>query len=143
MQVAGHGYRIGAQPFREAISGSSTLHALLLRFVQVFMIQITQTAVSNGRSNIEERLARWLVMVKDRVDTPGLPLTHEFISIMLGVRRAGVTDAIHVLAGRGLIRADRGNIHIIDRDGLIEGANGCYGEPEREYSRLIGSGPKG
>ena len=137
MQVAGEGHRIAAQPFREALANSRTLHGLLLRFVQVFMIQLTQTAIANARSKIEERLARWLLMADDRVDTADLPLTHEFISMMLGVRRAGVTDAIHVLTGRGLIKSVRGNIQIIDRDGLAENANGCYGEPERQYQRLI------
>src|SRR5205823_6090990 len=137
MQVGGSGHRIAAQPFRDAMAMSRTLHGLLLRFVQVFMIQLTQTAVANGRSKIEERLARWVLMASDRVDGPELPLTHEFLSIMLGVRRAGVTDAIHALAGRGLIKAERGNIRIIDREGLAEHANGCYGEPEREYRRLI------
>jgi CRP-like cAMP-binding protein len=138
MQVVGEGHRIAAQPFREALATSPTLHGLLLRFVQIFMIQLTQTAIANGRSKIEERLARWLLMADDRVDTSDLPLTHEFISMMLGVRRAGVTDAVHALAGRGFIKAVRGNIQIIDRDGLAENANGCYGEPEREYQRLIG-----
>jgi CRP-like cAMP-binding protein len=137
MQVAGKGQRIAAQAFREAISTSRTLHGLLLKFVQVFMVQLSQTAVANGRSKIEERLARWVLMASDRVDGPELPLTHEFLSIMLGVRRAGVTDAIHALAGHGLIRAERGNIRIIDRDGLEASANGCYGEAEREYRRLI------
>jgi CRP-like cAMP-binding protein len=137
MQVAGHGHRISGEAFRNAITASRTLHWLLLKFVQVFMTQITQTAVANGRSKIEERLARWVLMADDRVDAAGLPLTHEFLSIMLGVRRAGVTDAIHALAGRGLIRSDRGNIHVIDREGLLDCANGCYGMPESEYRRLF------
>jgi Crp-like helix-turn-helix domain len=78
-------------------------------------------------------------MASDRVDGPELPLTHEFLSVMLGVRRAGVTDAVHALTGQGLIKTERGNIRIIDRDGLMENANGCYGEPERQYRRLIES----
>jgi CRP-like cAMP-binding protein len=138
MQVAGNGHRIASDAFRDAMDRSRTLHGLFLKFVQVFMIQLTQTAVANGRSKIEERLARWLLMADDRLDTADMPLTHEFMSMMLGVRRAGVTDAVHALAGHGLIRADRGNIQIIDREGLSESANGCYGQPEREYKRLIG-----
>jgi CRP-like cAMP-binding protein len=137
MQVAGSGHRIAAQPFREAMASSPTLHGLLLKFIQVFLIQISQTAVSNGRSNIEQRLARWLLMTGDRVDSPEIALTHEFISVMLGVRRAGVTEALHALVGRGLIQTERSQIRIIDRDGLEINANGCYGEPEREYRRLI------
>jgi CRP-like cAMP-binding protein len=139
MQVEGHGHRIAAEALRDAITASRTLHGLLLKCVQVFMIQITQTAIANGRSKIEERLARWLLMASDRIDGPAIPLTHEFLGVMLGVRRAGVTDAIHALAGRGLIKAERGHLRIIDRDGLLEDANGCYGQPEREYRRLIGT----
>src|SRR5437763_9693429 len=110
---------------------------MLLRYVQVFLIQASQTVVANARFKIEERLARWILMADDRVDTPVIALTHEFLSIMLGVRRAGVTDAIHALEGRGLIRGDRGEIRITDRKGLVEWADGCYGVPEREYRRLI------
>ena len=142
MQVAGSGHRIAAQPFREAMASSPTLHGLLLKFIQVFPIQISQTAVSNGRSNIEQRLARWLLMTDDRVP-PEIDLTHEFISVMLGVRRAGVTEALHALVGRGLIQTERSQIRIIDRDGLEINANGCYGEPEREYRRLIPNTCKG
>jgi CRP-like cAMP-binding protein len=127
MQVAGHGQRIAAKVLRDAIAASPTLHGLLLKFVQVFMLQLSQ-----------ERLSRWILMASDRLDGPELPLTHEFLAVMLGVRRAGVTDAVHALEGRGLIKAARGCLWIVDRDGLIEGANGCYGMPEREYRRLIG-----
>ena len=78
-------------------------------------------------------------MAHDRLDLPAMPLTHEFLSIMLGVTRAGVTDAIHALVGRGLIKSKPGLIQVIDREGLIEWANGCYGVAEREYGRLIGA----
>lgn len=138
VQVAGHARRINADHLRHAIEQSGSLRALLLNFVQFVLIQTRQTALANARFKIEERLARWVLMAQDRVDLPLIPLTHEFLSIMLGVRRAGVTDAIHALVGRGMIRADRGQIEVIDRAALIEWANGCYGVPEREYERLIG-----
>jgi CRP-like cAMP-binding protein len=138
VQVAGHGRRIKADDLRQAMDESSSLRALLLNFVQFFLIQASQTALANARFKIEERLARWLLMAQDRVDLPAMPLTHEFLSIMLGVRRAGVTDAIHALVGRGMIRSERGQIEVIDRQSLIEWANGCYGVPEREYERLFG-----
>jgi hypothetical protein len=76
-------------------------------------------------------------MVGDRAGNR-FPITHEFISLMLAVRRSGVTLAVQILEGKGLIRAGRGAIEIIDRDGLIEGANGAYGLAEREYERLLG-----
>jgi CRP-like cAMP-binding protein len=139
MQAAGHGYRMKARELRAAIDKSPTLQAMLLKYVQVFMLQASHTAVANGRSKIEERLARWLLMAHDRLDTAILPLTHEFLATMLGVRRAGVTDAIHALEGGGFIKAaERGLIRILDREGLVEHANGCYGVPEQEYRRLFG-----
>ncbi len=76
-------------------------------------------------------------MSQDRLESDDLPLTHEFLSLMLGVRRSGVTNEIHVLEGAHLIKATRGRIHILDRSGLEEIAAGCYGIPEEEYERLI------
>jgi CRP-like cAMP-binding protein len=139
MQAAGEGYRLDAEALRDAIDNSRTLHALLLKYVKVFIAQISQTALANARSKIEQRLARWLLMADDRLDGPTLYLRHEFLSIMLGVRRAGVTDAMNALEGRGLIKASRGKIRIVDRNDLAAEANGCYGAAEAEYRRLIGS----
>ncbi len=139
MQIAGSGLRIGTQKLREAIQQSSSLHALLLRYVQAFTIQTSHTALSNGSHKIEERLARWLLMCHDRLDGDDLPLKHEFIALMLGVRRAGVTEALNILGERGIIQASRGNIVIVDRARLEETAGDSYGVPEAEYHRLIGS----
>ena len=94
--------------------------------------------MANGRCKIEDRLARWLVMAHDRVDGDTLSLTHDFLAIMLGVRRPGVTHALNLLERVGLIQASRGTITIIDRDGLIENSNGAYGAPEAEFNRLFG-----
>ncbi len=139
MQIAGSGLRIGTQKLREAIQQSSSLHALLLRYVQAFTIQTSHTALSNGSHKIEERLARWLLMCHDRLDGNDLPLKHEFIALMLGVRRAGVTEALNILGERGIIQASRGNIVIVDRARLEETAGDRYVVPEAEYHRLIGS----
>lgn len=139
MQIAGSGLRIEAQKLREAIQQSSSLHALLLRYVQAFTIQTSHTALSNGSHKIEERLARWLLMCHDRLDGDDLPLKHEFIALMLGVRRAGVTEALNILEKRGIIQASRANIVIVDRARLEETAGDSYGVPEAEYHRLIGS----
>jgi len=79
---------------------------------------------------VGERLARWLLMAQDRMDGNEVPLTHEFLSLMLGVRRAGVTIALNQLHRKGVIRLSRGRIEIVDRDGLINSANGAYGIPE-------------
>ena len=90
IQVDGSGSRIAADDLRDALRGSISLQMYFLHFVQAFMIQVTNTAFANGKAKIEERLARWLLMVHDRTEGNELGLTHEFIATMLGVRRAGV-----------------------------------------------------
>ncbi|ESZ05751.1 hypothetical protein X737_35335 [Mesorhizobium sp. L48C026A00] len=129
---------IPAPALSSALSESTTLKALLLLYVQTLYIQTSYTALVNARSKLDERLARWLLMCHDRVRGDRLAITHEFMSVMLGVRRPGVTVAIQELEGRGLIRATRGEIVIRDRDGLFQLADGTYSEPEREYRRLLG-----
>jgi CRP-like cAMP-binding protein len=138
IQVAGSAFRLPADGLTQAMEDSPSLRALLLRFMQTTLIQLAHSALANGRYSIHERLARWLLMCHDRVDGDNLPLTHEFVSLMLGVRRAGVTEALHVLEGRGLIGVSRGGIIVRDRTKLQDAANGCYGLPEAEYARLIG-----
>ncbi|MGD9980048.1 MAG: Crp/Fnr family transcriptional regulator [Hyphomonadaceae bacterium] len=141
VQVDGEALRIEVDAFRDAMTQSESLRTLLLRFVHVFNIQVAHTALANARAKIEERLARWLLMVHDRIPGDEACLTHEFVAIMLGVRRAGVTDALHELEGKGLIRSTRGVVRIVDREGLEIFAGGTFGVPEREYRRLIGAGP--
>jgi CRP-like cAMP-binding protein len=138
IQVAGSGLRMRAEALSGAMEASPSLKALLLRWVQVLMIQTAQSALANGRYTIQERLARWLLMCHDRLDGDDLPLTHEFLSLMLGVRRSGVTEALHVLEGVKIVRTSRGRIHILDREKLEEIAGDCYGLPEAEYAKLIG-----
>jgi CRP-like cAMP-binding protein len=101
-------------------------------------MQMSYTAIANGRSKLEERLARWLLMAHDRVDGDSLPMTHEFLSLMLGVRRPGVTLALHLLEKDGLIQPGRGTILITDRRGLERISNGAYGKAEAELQRLFG-----
>ena len=126
MQVAGRGVHLPADRLREAIAKSVTLHQVLLRYVYVFLTQTTQTALANGRSKIEERLARWLLMADDRVDGHELPLTQEFLGTMLGSARAGVTMAMQELERRGWITNRRGVTTILDRKGLARSSNGAY-----------------
>jgi CRP-like cAMP-binding protein len=138
VQMAGRGYRITADDLREVIRKSTTLHQRFLHYAHAFLLQTGYTAMANGRSKIEERLARWLLMAHDRTDGDTLTLTHEFLSVMLGVRRPGVTHAVNLLERTGLIQADRGIITIVDREGLEESSNGAYGAPEAEFHRLFG-----
>jgi CRP-like cAMP-binding protein len=137
VQAAGSALRIEGEKLRLAIESSGTLRHMLLRYAHVFMVQASQTALTNGHASMEERLARWILMSHDRFDGNDLHVTHEFISLMLGVRRAGITAAIHVLEGNHLIRSSRDILHIHDRKGLIALASGSYGVCEAEYERLI------
>jgi CRP-like cAMP-binding protein len=138
IQVAGRGHCIGAADLRKALDASPSLHASLLKYVQTFMVQTSHTAIANARAKIDARLARWILMADDRIDGHTLPLTHEFLSLMLGVRRAGVTVALHALEGQGLIRASRGEIVVRNRKGIERRAGESYGVPEAEFRRLIG-----
>ena len=131
MQVAGDGMRISANKLRAAIPQSRSLERALLGFAHSFMNQTANTALSNGTATLEERLARWLLMANDRLGGDEIPLTHEFLSLMLGVRRAGVTVGLHYLEQRGLINLARKQIIVTDRDGLKAAANGTYHQPER------------
>lgn len=138
MQVGGSGLRIDAGALRHAIEQSAELRQLLLRYAQALAIQTSYTALANVTHPVEERLARWLLMARDRTDTDEIPLTHEYLSVMLAVRRPSVTTALHILKGNQLIRGTRGVVTIRNRAALEEFANGSYGKPEAEYSRLIG-----
>lgn len=138
IQAAGKGQRIAAAELRKALAASATLQVLLMKFVQAFMVQTAHTAIANARAKLDQRLARWLLMAHDRLDGNALPLTHEFLALMLGVRRAGVTEALNALEGRRLIEAARGRIVVRDRKGIERSAGGSYGVPEAEYRRLLG-----
>src|SRR5262249_39809956 len=135
---AGAGQCITADDLREVLGKSATMHRCLLRFAHVFGVQSSYTALANAHGTIEERCSRWLLMSHDRLETDELLLTHDFLSLMLGVRRAGVTIALGHLEGRGLISTARGAVTIVDRDGLEESANGLYGVPEAEFERVFG-----
>ena len=138
IQVSGEGQRITAKELRKAMNASQTLHSLLLKFVQAFMVQTAHTAIANARAHIDQRLARWILMAHDRTGDNTLPLTHEFLSLMLGVRRAGVSEALQSLKRQRLIENGRNKIIIRNRNRIERMAGGAYGTPEKEYRRLIG-----
>jgi CRP-like cAMP-binding protein len=138
IQVAGEGLRMPAKELRKAMDASESLHCLLLKFVQVFMVQTAHTAIANARSHIDQRLARWILMAHDRTRDNTLPLTHEFLALMLGVRRAGVTEALQSLKRQKLIDTGRNKIMVLNRKGVEQVAGNSYGTPEKEYRRLIG-----
>jgi CRP-like cAMP-binding protein len=139
MQVEGAGQCMSAEDLRTAMARSTSLTSVLLRFAHVHSIQVAHSVLAGAQGKIEERLARWLLMAHDRLEGDDLQLTHEFLSVMLSVRRAGVTTALHELEARALISTARGSITVLDRCGLEESANGLYGAPEAEFERLFGS----
>ena len=138
IQIAGSAHRIDRLALLDAVRRSVSLRDALVRFAQALMVQTTYTLLSNAVHQIDERLARWLLMCHDRVSSDDLHLTHEFMSIMLSVRRPSVTNALHVLEGNGYIKTDRGYVTIVDRTGLEEFAADAYGQAEAEYRRLVG-----
>jgi CRP-like cAMP-binding protein len=138
VQCPGSALRISTPALRRIMRKSESFTARLLHYVRVFLVQTSQTALANGRGKLHERLARWLLMWDDRVFDAGATITHDFLALLLGVTRPGVTIALHELEGKGLIRSTRSHVRILDRDGLRRAANGFYGVPEAEYERSIG-----
>jgi CRP-like cAMP-binding protein len=139
VQVPGAAHlHLPANVLVDACDRSATLRKLLLRYVQTITVQAALTAAANAHYALPERLARWLLMCHDRVDGDMVELTHEFIAMMLGVRRSGVTVNLHTLEGTNAIRSSRGVVTITDRARLEEIAGDSYGPAEAEYRRLIG-----
>jgi len=126
VQGAGTALRMEAGRFRLEFSQSPSLQRELYRYTHLLMAQFSQTAACNRFHVVEERLARWLLMTRDRLRSDQFHLTHEFLADMLGVQRVGVTNAASALRERKLIDYSRGNITILDRKGLAAASCGCY-----------------
>jgi CRP-like cAMP-binding protein len=137
VQIEGRLLRLPVDALRHALDRSPVMLDLFLRFAQAMSVQLAHTVLSNGLHDITGRLARWILMCHDRIEGDELPLTHEFMSLMLGVRRPGVTTALHALEGGHLVKAMRGRVTVRNRAGLEAFAAGAYGVPEAEYERLI------
>jgi len=138
VQIPGDGVRIAADAFRYVIKGCPVLNHLLLRYTLALMGQIAQNAACNRTHAVEERCARWLLMTQDRVHGPSFPLTQEFLAQMLGVRRPTVSIAAGLLAKAGLISYVRGQMTILDREGLLGASCKCYLIFTGEFGRLVG-----
>jgi CRP-like cAMP-binding protein len=137
VQVEGRALMIEKGELQETMIRSRALMAALLRFIHVFSVQTTQTAVANALYSPVERLARWLLMCQDRVDTPDFTMTHKFLAVMLGVPGTGVTAALTELESTNIIAATKGRLAVLDRPALETIVRGAYGIPEKEYERLI------
>ena len=137
-QVAGVSLRMPVQVIVDAAAERPDIRRLLNRYVHAYLSMVSQSVACNRLHDIEQRCARWLLMTHDRVgDVETFPLKHEFLALMLGVRRAGVTTAAGVLQERGLIRYRRGIIRVIDRGGLESAACECYGVVRAQFDRLL------
>jgi CRP-like cAMP-binding protein len=135
---------IASERLLDACAASSTLNQLLLRFAHTLNVQTAMTAAANATYDVVQRCARWLLMCNDRLESDRIELTHEFLSMMLAVRRSGVTVTLHELQETGAIRTSRGVITITNRSRLEDIAGDCYGQAESEYQRLIAPfGPVG
>jgi CRP-like cAMP-binding protein len=141
VQMQGTALRIGAAGLRAELEGSAVLRGALLRYALAFHAQVTRTAACNARHAIEQRLARWLLIAHDRAEADDFPMTHEFLSLMLGVRRPGVTIAAGMLQRAGLIHYARGRMVITDRPGLEAASCECYHTVRQEFARLLGTSP--
>jgi CRP-like cAMP-binding protein len=138
VQVAGDSLVMEAEALAAEAKASPAISELLLRHHQAFLTQVTQSVACNGLHPLVKRCCRWLLMTHDRTANDELPLTHEFLSLMLAVRRPGVTEAINTLHKQGLISNHRGTIRILDRAGLEAACCDCYGVIMSEYKRLLG-----
>jgi CRP-like cAMP-binding protein len=136
MQIPGRGFKVRARILREQCDTSTQLRSCLQRAIQGFLVQTAQTAACNRTHELEERLARWLLMCHDRVQSDRMPLTHEFIAMMLGTRRSSVTVAAGILHKAGLIAYTRGHMTIQDRERLQQAACECYAAVHEEYLHL-------
>ncbi len=139
MQVPGAGYRLPLAHFHQQMAASPTFARLVQSFAYVLQVQTIFTGLSNAIHMVDERLARWILMCHDRIDGDEIALTHEFLSLMLAVRRPSVTTALHNLEGNRFIYANRGHVTVRDRARLEEFAKDSYGKPEAEYTRLFGT----
>jgi CRP-like cAMP-binding protein len=137
IQLEGTALRISSEDFLKAFKQSPSMRQLFRLYARASAIQTAFTAFANAQFKLDERLARWLLMVRDRVGNDTFSVTHEFLSIMLGVRRSGVTDTIHILEGKGLIKSRRSEMTLLDKEVLKAFAGASYGQAEREYERLL------
>ncbi|MDZ8183724.1 MAG: Crp/Fnr family transcriptional regulator [Nostoc sp. ChiSLP02] len=137
IQVPDTAMRMRAEVLIAEFNRGGELQRLLLRYTQALFTQVTQTAACNRLHTIEERLARWLLLISDRIQSDTFPLTQEFLSHMLGCRRSGVTVAAGTLSRAGMISYKRGNINILNRDDLENTSCECYSIIKSEYARLL------
>lgn len=137
VQVEGASYQMRADTIRTIFENGGAFHKLIHRYMHTLFVIASQSAACNRLHNVEQRLSRWLLMSSDGIGSKQIGLTQEYLAGMLGVRRAGVTEAAIQLQDEGLIRYARGSIEIVDRESLEWRACECYGVVKEEYERLL------
>lgn len=142
VQRSGDGYRLPADLIKLEFNRAGPLLRLLLRYTQALITQMMQTAVCNRHHSVQQQLCRWLLLSLDRMSTQSLSVTQETISILLGVRREGVTEAAGRLQREGLIQYSRGHLQVLDRPGLERACCECYGVVKLEFDRLLSDIPR-
>jgi CRP-like cAMP-binding protein len=137
VQSAGRGLALPTSRARVLMDESPAFNAVIRRYVHAFMMQEASNVVASARASVGQRLARWLLMAHDRLDRDEMPLTHEFLSMMLAVRRPSVTLALSDFEASGWVQRRRGTIVLLDRESLLAEAAGFYGMAEQELDRAL------
>lgn len=138
VQLPGEALRMPSAAFREAFTNFGSLRKQMERYTQTLFVFVSQSAACNRVHTISQRCARWLLLTQDRVETEQFPLTQEFLSQMLGVRRAGVSEVASEFQEAGIIRYNRGTISVLDREGLEARSCECYRIVRDEFERSVG-----
>jgi CRP-like cAMP-binding protein len=142
VQVPGNGLCMSAARFRSELAKSASMRTVMLRYAHALFNQVAQSAACNHFHTLQQRCCRWLLMTYDRMQSEEFLLTQEFLAMMLGVQRTGVSAASSELQRAGLIRYSRGIVTILDRRGLRALACECYDLSKREFDRLLGEAPR-
>ena len=142
VQVPGNGLCMSAARFSAELAKSASMRTVMLRYAHALFNQVAQSAACNHFHTLQQRCCRWLLMTRDRMQSDEFLLTQEFLAMMLGVQRTGVSAAAGALQRAGLIRYSRGIVTILDRRGLRALACECYGLSKREFDRLLGDEPR-
>jgi CRP-like cAMP-binding protein len=138
VQAAGRAWSLDAAELRAAFDRSAPLRRVLLRYMQAFHVQVAQTAACNAQHQVDARLARWLLMLHDRVGADEMPMTHEFLALMLAARRPSISVAAGALQRSGAIRYVHGRMEVLDRAALEAAACECYGAVRERFEELLG-----
>ncbi|OKH29214.1 Crp/Fnr family transcriptional regulator [Chroogloeocystis siderophila] len=139
VQIPGTALRLKAEYLKNEFDRGGKLQNIILRYMQALFTHTSHSAACNRLHTIEQRLARWLLTVQDRVQSDELPLTQEFLSYMLGTRRSGVTEAASALSQARMITYSRGKIKILDHQALESASCECYQVVKKEFARLLGT----